>query len=474
MSRAVQNITVDPLSRAMPVEDPEIKEVLDCATGEYLDAPTWIGDWRYEELIQQRLDIREKLKKAPRFRCPLCSVPVYLVSNQHKRFHFKHLVEDGSCPAQTRHPLSREDILARKYRGLRESEPHRRIKELIARSLSADPQYSVPKKERQWRSAHDPIARRQPDVQATSPRGRFAFEVQLSTTFLDVVVGRREFYREEGGLLVWVMGGFDPEYRRLTTDDLLFSNNSNILIVDEETTALSESTGQFRVRCHFRRPARDGDQLSDTWESCIAPFDALTLEQEAQRCWYFDYESEATAIRAEINAERRARESDAATALRTALFDFWTDRKPNTAPDAKMLNGWRGLRRAFADRGIALPASSEDNNLMALMNGLTSAREGKPVGWKFKQLVEVGHRIAEAYPQHVVAFGHALLQFDRVDLIKQQDHTGKWGSRTRGIRASLSRKTKDYMPDPDTLSLVDFLMPGVGDKIKKLIPATET
>jgi hypothetical protein len=70
--------------------------------------------------------------------------------------------------------------------------------------------------------------RRQPDVQVTGPLGRAAFEVQLSITLLDVVTGG-SFYRQEHALLGWIMGSFDPGYRQLTTDDLLFSNRTSQL-----------------------------------------------------------------------------------------------------------------------------------------------------------------------------------------------------------------------------------------------------
>ncbi|RUV67081.1 MULTISPECIES: DUF6035 family protein [unclassified Mesorhizobium] len=464
------NVTVDPLSFASPAHDLEIEEVLDCASGEYLDVREWISSWRYEQLIGQRVDIREKLNGSPRFRCPVCAVPVYLVSNQHKRFYFKHQIEDGSCPAQTRHPLSREDILARKYHGLRESEPHRRIKALILRSLLADPRYSGIEEERQWRSARDPAMRRQPDVQADGAQGRLAFEVQLSTTFLDVVVARRTFYRDERALLVWVMGRFDPDYRRLTTDDLLFTNNSNILIVDEETAAHSEHTRRFHVRCHFRRPVRAGDAIADLWESSLVLFDELTWEQDRQRCWHFDYESEAAAIRKAIDAELCARETAAADALRSDLFAFWIDRERNAEPSEEARLTWAEIRQSFAGRGIDLPLSPDsESGFVALMNGLTSAREGRPVGWHFKQLVEVGHRIADAYPEHVAAFGHALIHFRNGDIVEGQDRTGKWKNRRQTIRKSLERGDPDFLPHSDSLSLIGFLLPGVEKKLEKLM-----
>ncbi|RWI57160.1 MAG: hypothetical protein EOR16_16455 [Mesorhizobium sp.] len=103
------------------------------------------------------------------------------------------------------------------------------------------------------------------------------------------------------------------------------------------------------------------------------------------------------------------------------------------------------------------------------MNGLTSAREGRPVGWYFKQLVEVGHRIADAYPQHVAAFGHALIHFCNGDCVEGQDRSGKWKNRRQTIRKSLERGDADFLPHSDSLALIGFLLPGVEEKLEKII-----
>ena len=463
------NITFDPLAPALAVDDPAIQEVLDCDTGEFLDARTWIGNRRYEELIVERVGVRERLAGQPRFRCSLCSVPAYLVSNQFKHFFFRHVAEDGSCPAETRSPLSRDEILARKYHGMRESEPHKRIKALIARSLLADPAFSNILSEHQWRSSHDPRSRRQPDVQATGPMGRVAFEVQLSTTFLDVVVGRRAFYRQEGALLVWVMGRFDPDYRRLTTDDLLFSNNSNILVVDEESASISEAARRFHVRCYYRRPVRQENRLTDAWESHLVPFDELTFETDAQRCWHADYAGQAAAIRTAIEEAQKVQARAAADALRDELIAFWTARMPNSRPDENARRAWSGLRLAFVVHGIGLPQSPDDDSgFMALMNGLTSAKEGRPIGWNFRHLIEVAHRIADGYPQHVVAFGHVIRHFEQEKLLDGQDGTGKWKRRATAIGRSLRDDRPDFLPDRATLPLILFLYPAIGEKVRIL------
>lgn len=463
------NVTVDPLSSALSVEKPEIVSVLDCRAGEHVDVKALIEKHRYETIIQLRNEVRDQLNENPRFRCSVCSVPVCIASNTHKRFFFKHQIEDGSCPAQTRNSLSRDEIEARKYHGLRESEPHRRIKELIFRSVSADPAFSEPKVESSWRSSHYPSARRQPDVQATGPMGRVAFEVQLSTTFLDVVVARRAFYRQEQAILVWVMGNFDPDYRRLTTDDLLFSNNSNIFVVDEETTSRSVSAGKFHVRCHYRRPFRDGEELRDAWESSVVPFDTLTCETDSQRCWHFDYDGEAGKIRAEVAAELEERDRVETEELQRELFSFWLGRKPYTEADDAALQQWGDLQRRLAARGIPMPHTPDtSNSFIALMNGLSSAREGRPVGWKFKNLVEVAHKIADRYPEHIAAFGFAVRFFDRTGMLDQQDRSQKWKRRAAKIARSLRNGGPDFQPDMEYIGLIGFIVPGSPEKLLAL------
>lgn len=464
------NVTVDPLSEAKPAKSLEIEEILDCESGDYILVREWISELRYEQLIEERNDIRYKLKKFPRFKCSLCGVPVHIASTMHKHFFFRHQSEDGSCPANTRNTLSEKEIRARKYRGLQESEPHRRIKSLVARSLMADSQFSNTQTETRWRSKSDPSAWRQPDVQSVGPLGRMAFEIQVSTTFLDVVVERRAFYRAEGALLIWIMGKFDEKYRRLNTDDIFFTNNSNILIVDEETAALSESAGAFYVRCHFRRPVRDGERIVDIWESVHIRFQDLRFEFDRQRVWHFDYEREVSALREAIEDERHAQEAADSDKLRNALFAFWLARAPSAMRDAEALRAWADLRHAFAERNINLPQlPDEDSGFVALLNGIVSAKEGRPVGWNFKHLVEVGHRLANAYRQHIISFGYAINHFDRKKLIEIQDKTGKWKNRCNFLRDAMRIGDPEVKPDRETMPLVGFLVPGVQEKLDKYL-----
>jgi hypothetical protein len=457
-----RNTTIDPQAPASPVENPEIVEVIDLVDGLILDVKTFIASHRYGDFIAKRVRIRESLKtQKPLFACALCSVSVYAVASPEKHFFFRHSVEDGSCPAQTRHGLSQSDILARKYHGLRESEAHKRIKCLIERSLAADPSF-VPESIRQetrWRASGDPKIWRQPDVQATRGDQRFAFEVQLSTTFLGVVVERRLFYRDEGATLIWVLGGFEPDYRRLTVDDLLFSNNSNILVVDDETTKMSEDARCFHVRCFYRSPVRDGLAIRDQWEEKLIRFPELTIEVPQQRAYYFDYDGEA----------RRLLEGDAA-ALRGEVFACWQSVEPHFDGRPESFARWQAVKDRLAVRGVELPDTpSYDSSFRAMMHGLLSAERGAPVGWQFNTLVEVAHHVAQGYPEHLLSFGYALKSSGHDALVDSQDATRKWGRRRERVREQMKAGDPSVMPDQRWLPTLCFLFPEIGARVRSFL-----
>jgi hypothetical protein len=294
----------------------------------------------------------------PRVVCAICATPVYLVASTEKAFFFRHRVEDGSCPAQTRTGLTNDELRAMKYKGAQESDAHRRLKGFVERSLRADNQFQDIEVERTWRGQRDPAAIRRPDVQARRAELRIAFEAQLTTTFLDVVIGRKRFYRTEGGLLVWVFPYFDPSHRRLTEDDLLFNNNSNVLVVDRKTMEASEATGCFTARCFYRRPTLQGYVLGTIWESCLVKWDSPSIDLDKQQVFAFDYEAAEQQLletrNAAILAERDANDQ----AARDALFAFVTSRVDGTNWQERS-DAWLALKRTFLDRNLHLAGECE-------------------------------------------------------------------------------------------------------------------
>lgn len=463
-------LSTDPLTRARAVAKPAIGEVLDRDTGEFIGASDWIESHVYAELIDKRVGIVERIDASdPHFVCADCFVPVYVVSRPEDRiFFFKHIREDGSCPAQTRSQLTADEITARKYHGLRESKLHRDIKALIERSLKADGRFSTVLAETTWRSKADPDRYRRPDVQATSLDGqRLAFEVQLSTTFLSVVAGRRAFYRAEGALLIWIFGSFDPAYRRLTTDDLLFSNNSNVFVVDEETALLSEASRRLHLRCIHRAPKIERRQVVDVWHDLVVPFDTLTIDLRGQRLFAFDYAAAKQTLHAELAEFEERQRAISIYIEQQDLFEFWLVHGADFTHKPENRATWTGLRHRFKEHhGIGLPEWPDlDDEIRVMLNAFYSLREGEPVGWRYKHLIEVAHNIAEYHPDLLSAFGFAVKAFGRSKMLADQDRKGRWRARLDGFASALNARNPHFLPDPHVMPLMRFLFPEIAAKV---------
>jgi hypothetical protein len=456
------NVTVDPAAPATAVADPEIKEVRSTRSGLILPTQQYIAGQRYDRIIRVRNLIRDAIAaREPRMVCAICGVPVNLVSSPRKAFFFRHTIEDGSCPAQTRGAWSYDQIKAMKYHGAQENDAHRRIKVLLERSLRADPHASDIHQEKTWRAAGRPASYRRPDVQALYEGIRLAIEAQLSTTFLDVVVGRRAFYREEGALLIWVLPRFDPGYRRLTEDDILFTNNSNILVVNEETAKLSEATSRCTFHCYYREPYLDGETVSEAWSERLVTLDELSFDLPGQRVFAFDFDQECARLRTEL-VERRARQ---AQQLRADFTAFWIRNGCSENCDPDRDEQWAALRERFLQLGIEVPVHHMTGEFRAAISGLMSAKLGRPVGLQFRKLVEVAHNLAERHTGVLRAFGWALKVYGTRKIIEAEDVSRRWQRKEARIHDAMMRHSPAYATDLTWSAALRFIFPELANKI---------
>jgi hypothetical protein len=118
------------------VKDPKISDVMDMFSGSVHSADRAIGS-EYDAAIRLRTELFESVAAgAPKYTCPLCGVGVYLnCMHFQRRFYFKHAMEDGRCPIQTRNALSQQQIDAIRYNGVKESQLHKQMKEWIRQCL---------------------------------------------------------------------------------------------------------------------------------------------------------------------------------------------------------------------------------------------------------------------------------------------------------------------------------------------------
>jgi len=352
-------------------------------------------------------------------RCALCGVAVYLAAQPNgQTFVFRHFHEDGNCPHITRGGLSIEQINAFKYNAQRESARHIRIKALVAESIKCEPAFSLPVVEGTWRGREG--ERRRPDVRSRfQDRIDVAFEVQLSTTFGSVMAEREQFYREEGGLLLWIFGEFDPEHARLMMQVVYANNNRNGFVVNEQTLAASREAGTLMLECHWDHPSLGANAIIWTPRRKLVRFDELTLDQAGQRAFYIDTD------RMQADMERQL----VGPSLGDQLEELWLDyenfqgRECSTQDeiDAK----WRRLQDAFARVRVNLP-SRHHAPLMGLLRALYSAKRGASVGWGYERFWDAAHHVFDAERSFLWIFYPALHVYERLADLEAQDKRGKW------------------------------------------------
>ena len=465
------NVTVDPRKRATPVDDPAIVDARSRRTGRLLDAKRLIRSFDYAAAIRLRAVLKDAASRGrPRLLCPMCGVTLFLASSMHKNFYLRHRSEDGSCPAVTHSGLTEAEMRAMKYRGAQESDAHLRTKELLVRSLAADSSFSEVRVEATWRASEGLVALRRPDVSARRGDLRAAFEVQLSTTFLDVVLGRKRFYRDEGAALVWILPSFDPTYRRMTTDDILFGNNSNILVVDEATVAASLAASQLIMRVWHRQPRIDGEHIVDDWVERLVAWSDMIIDIDRQTVGAFDFaRAESAAIselgrlqeqqkatrEAKWRAEAQAAEGD----LRAEIF-AWALSENDVVDALAYYRRWAELNYDLVAYGADLLGPATDLFVpIRMVKVIETAKAGKPVGFRYDTLVEVAHHLFHQRPELLKGFGFLLRAYGHHHLLAEQDVSGKWASKVAAHRGAMRHEPRFQMAG-DEQRLFDFLSEG--------------
>lgn len=210
-----------------------------------------------------------------------------------KNFHFAHLHNSKDCPIKTTSKYSREDVNRMRYRGISEGKPHIELKEELYQGLNLNAihkgQVTELQLERVIRSLEE-FEWRKPDINLLFKGRRLAVELQLSTTWLDVIVGRQVFYRQEGIFILWIFNEFDHKdsTRKLAFSDIIYTNNYNAFIFDEEARAATLKEKDLVLKCYFQHHYANNDRVLSKWETQLVTLDQLTFDQETLKVYFRD------------------------------------------------------------------------------------------------------------------------------------------------------------------------------------------
>jgi hypothetical protein len=186
--------------------------------------------------------------------------------------------------------LDTETIRKIKYNGAKESRRHKDLKYQLSRWLENTPGIKGPVQieetffhqdgGREWR---------RPDISCTWNDIKIVFEIQISSDFLDVIISREEFYRNQGVFIVWV---FDQlQLDRFTTKDIYIGNQKNIFLFNEASLQTSNQGNRLFFECHHKKPILEGNHIVDSWEQLFAGLQEITFDHQRMQAFYFDYDA---------------------------------------------------------------------------------------------------------------------------------------------------------------------------------------
>lgn len=278
-----------------------IEEVLDLKTGQLLSASDFFKK-PFDELIRLRSEIDSANQGlcAKLIVCSVCGEHIRMLGGKSsqvfaksRNFHFSHLHNSKDCPIKTTSKHSREDINRMKYRGAPESFLHQDLKAKIAEGLNRNKslkgQVSEVNIEKVIRSLDDKEWKK-PDISAVFNNSRIAIELQLSTTWLDVITKRQHFYKEQKIFILWVFHSFESsdDFRRLTKSDIIYTNNNNAFTFGPEEYKHSLAENDLRLKCNYLEYYADEDRVRSKWRLAEVSLAELTFNTSSYQVYYFD------------------------------------------------------------------------------------------------------------------------------------------------------------------------------------------
>lgn len=291
-----------------------IDEILSLKTGEKINVNNLL---EYTENDQSKIfQLRQKLeiqlqKKEIEYVCIYCKQPVVLRGRKNfygpDHYYFSHPYKSNDCIIKNGNTLTEEQIRCIKYNGEKESEHHYYLKNRIAYYLKKNKDINSVKIEQVIK--HQEISRkwRKPDVLALFQNKTIAIELQLSTTFLSVIVGRTIFYNEKGIFLLWIFPKFslEDDLQKFTQKDIFYNNNSNVYVFDNEAEQQSELQNDLIIKCYFKKYKLENDYIQESWEVKLIFIYEITFDHKSlQYCFHNSEEEKSSLTKVLKNRER--------------------------------------------------------------------------------------------------------------------------------------------------------------------------
>lgn len=229
------------------------------------------GDMDFRQKIRHEATIRN-LEHNRQYVCSQCGHGVFVAVSNKREPYWKHYRDaPQSCPWWTGDTDTVDKVSANQFQGQQESPLHNRLKYLIATLLQNDTEARDIQVEK---TIVGEKGRRKPDIQAAYGDKKIAFEIQLATTQIPIIVGREKFYQSEKRFLVWLTWQFEErplDKIQQSFLDVYYRHQRNIFSLDDETIGLSQRHKTLILRAHAYTDKKGWEQKLVSLDDLIWP-----------------------------------------------------------------------------------------------------------------------------------------------------------------------------------------------------------
>jgi hypothetical protein len=237
-----------------------------------------------EEIFHLRRELEiDILENTPKYACAYCKDRLYLRGTVDRIHHFYHIRKNPDCPLEAYPKWSLDKLKAYIYRGAKEGPLHKTIKDRLDKVLEKDNRFSDVRVEK---TVSDGSSWRKPDLQANFNNKKFVFEIQISNTFLSVIVARELFYRNMDIPLIWIFGEFNKRDTQFFEKDIFYHHNGNLFVFDEDTYKKSINAQTLLLKVFYLVPRYENGYVFPLWcdKPEIIDFSKIKFDKDNDGC----------------------------------------------------------------------------------------------------------------------------------------------------------------------------------------------
>jgi len=383
-----------------------IEDIRNIQTGEEISAKKLLTQPE-EEIFLLRYSLAEnKNQNTKLLVCATCNQPVLIAGTKDSEFFFKHHQDSEDCPIKTNSNLNQKEINRIKYQGAKESKKHKDLKRHIYNFLSKNKDFSEVKEEKVILSTDSNSKTwKKPDVSSKYKNTKVVFEIQLSTTYLNVIVDRELFYKKEKTYIIWFFNLSSFTDYRFTEKDILYSNNNNAFIINNETKRISEKEGVLTFTCHYKSVEIVNNTITSKWKWKLITINDLTFDSTSYKAYYYDYKSEKSKLTKELKFS-----------FIPEFEKYWLGRHLEQYEVKETKDQY--FIEKFSDIGVIV---DDFTSINGILNALYSLKNNTFVSFKFTNYLALSNYVLESLQEYTRIYLWGLHAYNHKESVNLSD-----------------------------------------------------